>query len=320
MIAVVTGAFLDWMLGDPYEWPHPVKGIGWLISKSEYVLRGIFPKSRQGETAAGVILVAVVVGITGLFTSGFLAIAGMFHPFVQLLLASVMCYQALAMKSLEKESMKVCHALESGDLEAARRAVAMIVGRDTERLTEEGITKAAVETVAENASDGVVAPLIFLVLFGPVGGFIYKAVNTMDSMVGYKNDRYIYFGRAAARLDDILNWIPSRLTALALILSACVLPGYSGKGAWYMWRRDRRNHASPNSAQSESACAGALGVQLAGDAWYFGELHEKPYIGDPLRKIVTEDIRKVNGLMKTAVLLTLACLIAVTYIFRFHIF
>lgn len=320
MIAVVTGAFLDWMLGDPYEWPHPVKAIGWLISKTEYVLRGLFPKSRQGETAAGVMLVAVVVGVTGLFTYGALAIAGMLRPSAQLVLASVMCYQALAMKSLKRESMKVCHALEAGDLEAARRAVSMIVGRDTGRLTEEGVTKAAVETVAENASDGVVAPLIFLVLFGPVGGFIYKAVNTMDSMVGYKNDRYIYFGRAAARLDDILNWIPSRLTALMLILGACVLPGYSGKGAWNMWRRDRRNHASPNSAQSESACAGALGVQLAGDAWYFGELHKKPHIGDPLRKIVPGDIRKVNGLMETTVLLTLACLIAVTYLFRFHVF
>lgn len=312
MIAVVAGAILDWMLGDPYEWPHPVKAMGWLISKTEYVLRGLFPKSGPGETAAGAALAVVVVGITGLLTYGALAIAGMIHPFAHLVLSSVMCYQALAMKSLEQESMKVCHGLEAGDPEAARRAVSMIVGRDTERLTEEGITKAAVETVAENASDGVTAPLIFLVLFGPVGGFIYKAVNTMDSMVGYKNNRYIYFGRAAARLDDILNWIPSRLTALALILSACLLPGYSGGQAFKIWRRDRRNHASPNSAQSESACAGALGVQLAGDAWYFGELHKKPYIGDPDRKIVPGDIRRVNSLMKTAALLMLACLVAVT--------
>jgi adenosylcobinamide-phosphate synthase len=218
-----------------------------------------------------------------------------------------MNYQLLAAKSLKVESMKVCTALEKGDTEAARHAVSMIVGRDTECLDETGITKAAIETVAENASDGVIAPLFYMLLFGPVIAFLYKAVNTMDSMVGYKNEKYLYFGRTAAKLDDLVNWLPSRLTAIAMIAAAYLLPGYDGRQAARIWKRDRRNHKSPNSAQSESACAGALGVQLAGDAYYFGELYHKPTIGDPFRSVVPDDIRKANRLMLTAVLLILVC-------------
>ena len=200
--------------------------------------------------------------------------------------------------------MKVYAALEEGDLPKARKAVSMIVGRDTQKLTEEGVAKAAVETVAENSSDGVIAPLLFLALGGPALGFFYKAVNTLDSMVGYKNDTYLYFGRFSAKLDDVLNFIPSRISGLLLVL-ASPLAGLSMEGAWKIFRRDRRNHASPNSAQTEAAVAGALGVQLAGDAYYFGKLYKKPTIGDPLRPVEYEDIRRVNRLMYAAVCLAL---------------
>ena len=180
----------------------------------------------------------------------------------------------------------------------------MIVGRDTENLTEEGVTKAAVETVAENTSDGVTAPLLFLILGGAPFGFLYKAVNTMDSMLGYKNEKYLYFGRFPAKMDDVFNFIPSRVTALFMIVAA-FLTGMDGKNAWKIWRRDRRKHASPNSAQTESACAGALRVRLAGDAVYFGKLHKKEYLGDPLRPIEPEDIRRAGRLMYVTAFLVL---------------
>lgn len=307
LAAVWIGFLLDQLLGDPQNWPHPVRAIGWLIDKLEKKLRAMFPKTKEGELAAGRELVIFVLMITGGAAWAVLYLAGRIHPLLAFAISCVMDYQLLAAKSLRVESMKVCTALEAEDREAARRAVSMIVGRDTARLTEEGITKAAVETVAENASDGVTAPLFYMLLFGPVAAFLYKAVNTMDSMVGYKNEKYLHFGRAAARLDDLVNWIPSRLTALAMIAAAGLLPGFDGRGAMTIWKRDRRNHKSPNSAQSESACAGALGVQLAGDAWYFGELYHKPTIGDPKRAVVPDDIRKANRLMLAASVLTLLC-------------
>ena len=192
--------------------------------------------------------------------------------------------------------MKVCRALEENDTEKARKAVSMIVGRDTEVLDEKGIIKAAVETVAENTSDGVTAPIMYISLGGAALGFFYKAANTMDSMIGYKNEKYADIGRFAARLDDLLNFIPSRLTALAMILSAYLLK-LDEKNAFYIWKRDRRKHASPNSAQTESVCAGALDIRLAGDAYYFGELHKKEFIGDDIRPPENEDIRRANRLM-----------------------
>ena len=175
----------------------------------------------------------------------------------------------------------------------------MIVGRDTERLTEEGIIRAAVETVAENASDGVIAPLCYIALGGPVLGFLYKGINTMDSMVGYHNEKYEYFGRAAARLDDAANFIPSRFSALLMVGAAFVLR-MDWRNGWRIFLRDRRNHKSPNSAQTEAACAGILGVRLAGDAWYFGKLVKKPYIGDDSRPVEAEDIVRANRLMYAA--------------------
>ena len=212
--------------------------------------------------------------------------------------------------------MKVYEALKKDDLEGARYAVSMIVGRDTQVLDATGVAKAAVETVAENTSDGVIAPLIYLAIGGPILGFMYKAINTMDSMVGYKNDKYMYFGRCAAKLDDVVNYIPARISAL-LMIAASFLPGkaYDGKGAWRIWRRDRRKHASPNSAQTEAVCAGSLGVQLAGDASYFGKIVKKPTIGDALRPVEYEDIKRANGLLyRTAILCECLALIGLLWV------
>ncbi len=301
-----AGFLLDCIVGDPQRLWHPVRSIGWLIIWLEGRLRRRFPADKRGELAAGGLLVLFVLLATGAVTAAVLLLARRIHPGLYYGVMTVMCCQILAAKSLWDESGKVCQALLAGDVEQARRAVSMIVGRDTAVLDQAGITRAAVETVAENASDGVVAPLCYLLLFGPLGGMLYKAVNTMDSMVGYQNEQYQYFGRAAARLDDLVNWIPARLTALFFIAAAYALPGFSGRDAWRIWRRDRRNHKSPNSAQSESACAGAMGLKLAGDAWYFGVLHKKPTIGDETRPIEAEDIRRAGRLMYGAAVLALA--------------
>ena len=232
------------------------------------------------------------------------------YPRIGMVVEAVMTYQILAARCLQVESGKVWKQLKAGNLEAAREAVSMIVGRDTQNLTEEGVAKAAIETVAENTSDGVIAPMLYTALGGPVLGFLYKAVNTMDSMVGYKNDRYLHFGRAAAKLDDVVNFLPARISAL-LMIGAAFFSGksYNGRQAWRIWRRDSRKHASPNSAQTESVCAGALGIQLAGDASYFGKVVKKPYIGDPKRQVEYEDIRRANRLMnRTAWICEILCL------------
>ena len=305
LAALLTGYVLDLIFGDPRQIYHPIRIIGNLIAVLEKGIRKVFPKTSKGELAGGTVLVVLVVLICTAVPAALLGLAAWIHPVVYWLLASFWCWQILATKSLKTESMKVYAPLKEGDLPAARRAVAMIVGRDTERLTEEGVAKAAVETVAENTSDGIVAPLIFLALGGPALGFFYKAVNTMDSMVGYKNERYLYFGRTAARLDDMLNFLPSRISAWLMILAAAFL-GMDGKNAKRIYLRDRRNHASPNSAQTEAVMAGALRVQLAGDAWYFGELYKKPTIGDPFRAVEPEDIVRANRLMYLTSALALA--------------
>ncbi len=301
--SLCIGLLLDYWIGDP-EWLwHPVRGIGWLIGRLEQGLRYIFPRTSGGELTAGVLLAVLVSVLTAGVSAGILWLAGLLHPLARFVLMCLMCGQLLAAKSLRTESMKVYEALKKDDLPGARYAVSRIVGRDTEELSPDGVTKAAVETVAENCSDGVVAPMFWMLLFGPVGGFFYKAVNTMDSMVGYQNERYRYFGRAAARLDDLVNWIPARLTGALFVAAAWLLPGYDGCGAFRIWRRDRRKHKSPNSAQSEAACAGALGIQLAGDASYFGVVHKKPFIGDALRAVEPEDIVRANRLMYAATIL-----------------
>lgn len=296
LAALLTGYILDLLFGDPRQIYHPIRIIGNLISVLEKGIRKVFPKTPGGELAGGVVLVLLTVGISTVVPAVLLAIAAWIHPAVYWALASFWSWQILATKSLKTESMKVYAPLKAGDLPAARYAVSMIVGRDTERLSEEGVAKAAVETVAENTSDGIVAPLIFLAIGGPALGFLYKSVNTMDSMVGYKNDKYLYFGRAAARLDDLLNFFPARISAWLMIAAAAVL-GMDGKNAKRIYLRDRHNHASPNSAQTEAVMAGALRVQLAGDAWYFGKRYEKPTIGDPFRSVEPEDIVRANRLM-----------------------
>ena len=305
LAALLTGYVLDLIFGDPRQIYHPIRIIGNLIAVLEKGIRKVFPKTSKGELAGGTMLVVLVVLICTAVPAALLGLAAWIHPVVYWLLASFWCWQILATKSLKTESMKVYAPLKEGDLPAARRAVAMIVGRDTERLTEEGVAKAAVETVAENTSDGIVAPLIFLALGGPALGFFYKAVNTMDSMVGYKNERYLYFGRTAARLDDVLNFLPSRISAWLMILAAAIL-GMDGKNAKRIYLRDRKNHASPNSAQTEAVMAGALRVQLAGDAWYFGKLYKKPTIVDPFRAVEPEDIVRANRLMYLTSALALA--------------
>lgn len=295
--AVIVGFFLDLWIGDPERWPHPVRAMGWLIGRLEGMFRKISPKTPAGELVAGGLLAAAVTAVTGGIAAAILIAAGWIHPALRFFFMCIMSWQALAAKSLKTESMKVYDRLIREDVEGARRAVSQIVGRDTKPLSREGIIRAAVETVAENTSDGVIAPLFYLLFFGPVGGFLYKAVNTMDSMVGYRNEKYLYFGRIPARLDDLANLLPARLTGFLLIGTAFFLPGFDGKEAFRIWCRDRYCHKSPNSAQGEAACAGALGIQLAGPAWYFENLHEKPWIGDETRPVEAEDIRRVNRLM-----------------------
>ena len=224
-----------------------------------------------------------------------------------------MCAQILATKSLKTESMKVYDALKTGDLEKARYAVSMIVGRDTQRLDEAGVARAAVETVAENTSDGIIAPMLFLAIGGAPLGFFYKAVNTMDSMLGYVEMPYKNVGLVPAKMDDLFNYIPARISAL-LMLAAGTLLGLDGKNGWKIFKRDRYNHASPNSAQTESVCAGLLGLRLAGDAWYHGVLHKKKFIGDPLREIEPEDIPKACRLLYGTAVLSLGVFAAVKFL------
>ena len=304
LYALLIGFGIDLLVGDPHGIPHPVVGIGKLISFLEKELRRLFPKTDGGEIAAGAVLWVLVAVICTALPAGILFLCHRISPWLRLTVESLMCWQILATKSLKDESMKVYMALESGDLEESRHAVSMIVGRDTARLDDAGVTRAAVETVAENTSDGVVAPMLFLALGGAPLGFFYKAVNTMDSMLGYVEPPYKNIGLVPAKMDDIANFIPSRLSAL-LMIAAGFLLGFDAKNGWRVFRRDRFNHASPNSAQTESVCAGLLGVRLAGDAWYHGVLHKKKYIGDDTRDITHRDIPLTCRLMYLTALLTL---------------
>jgi len=297
--AVLGGFVLDALFGDPVWLPHPVVYMGKAISKLEKFLRPRLPKTPQGELLGGAIVAfCLPVGtflLTGLVCWG----AARLHPLLGLAVQMFWCGQALAARGLVQESTNVYKELKKPDLPGARKAVSRIVGRDTAELTAEGVTRAAVETVAENASDGVIAPLLYMLIGGAPLALTYKAINTMDSMLGYKNEKYLYFGRVPAKLDDAANYLPSRLAAL-LWVAAAAFTHNDAKGAWKIWRRDRRRHASPNSAQTESACAGALGVQLAGPAYYFGQYYPKLTIGDALRPIEPEDILRANRMMYVA--------------------
>lgn len=304
LAALLIGFVVDFFIGDPHSIPHPVVFIGKLISACEKLLRRIFPKTKTCEFIAGIILVILITAVSAAVPLIILIAAERISVWLRLAVESVMCWQILAAKSLKDESMKVYRSLRSGNTEEARINVSMIVGRDTAVLSNTGITKAAVETVAENTSDGVIAPMFYLAVGGAWLGFLYKAINTMDSMVAYKNDKYMYFGRCAAYLDDIANFIPARLSALAMI-AACPILRFNMKNAWKIWRRDNRKHASPNSAQTESACAGALGIKLAGDAWYHGVLHKKEFIGDDINPVEYADIKRAGLLMYAASVISL---------------
>ena len=358
MAAFAAGFLLDLLLGDPYWMPHPIRLIGTLIGSLEKKWNTAEPRKALRN---GRFLVITVVGLTLLSTAVLMAIAYLIpvviirrwgislldagymyaetaSPLKHLILniaqylgvvtEAIFTYYILATKCLKVESMKVYHALKENDVEKARFAVSMIVGRDTSVLDDIGIAKAAIETVAENTSDGIIAPMLYTALGGPILGFAYKAINTMDSMVGYKNDRYLNFGRCAALLDDVVNYLPSRISAYLMMVGCGILSClpqnrrggeqnnglrnstvFSMKGAYRIHKRDSRKHASPNSAQTESTCAGALGIQLAGPAVYFGEVHNKPFIGDSDRPVEYEDIPRANQLLyATAFLCELICL------------
>ena len=309
LISLLLGFLLDCLLGDPHSIPHPVVAIGKLISGLEKLLRRIFPKTKPGEIAAGAVLWVLTVAVSFLVPFCILWACGLVSPWLRVAGSSIMCWQILAAKSLKTESMKVYTALKSGTIEDARYAVSMIVGRDTKELDAPAVARAAVETVAENCSDGVIAPMLFFALGGAPLAFAYKAVNTMDSMLGYVEMPYKNIGLVPAKLDDVFNFLPARLCALAMLASGGLL-GLNVKNGWKIFRRDRYHHASPNSAQTESVCAGLLGLRLAGDAWYHGVLHKKPYIGDALREITPEDIPLSCKLMygTTLVMLTLCAL------------
>ena len=352
IIVLLIAAAVDLLIGDPHRLWHPVQGIGQLISAFEKILRRLFaiPPRHEGqkergqgfalrERIAGALMVFLVLAVSIAAVIFLLALCGRIHPHLRTLAEGVLCGRLLALRSLGEAGFSVRDPLLRGEIEVARQAVSMIVGRDTDRLDAEGIAKAAVETVAENTSDGVTAPFFYMILMGGVGGIFYKAVNTMDSMTGYKNARYRNFGTAAARLDDAVNFLPARLTAVIMIL-ACYLPGKEevsvaepaaacgaagfkggetdhekvlvpdGDAALRVWRRDRLKSPSPNSAQTESVCAGALHLRLLGDTWYFGELHHKQEIGDGGRKAEPCDIARAVHLMNRTAFLMFAAAIA----------
>lgn len=305
--ACAAGFILDCFFGDPAWMYHPICLIGNFISFGEKQIRKRCGQNERALLVAGGILWSVTAAISFLVPFLVLYLAGQIHPAARFILETFWCWQIFAARCLMQESGKVYARLKAEDLTGARKAVSMIVGRETKDLSYEGVTKAAVETVAENTSDGVTAPMIYMLLGGAPLGFLYKAVNTMDSMLGYKNEQYLWFGRIPARMDDLFNYIPARLTALAMT-AAAFFTGLDGKQAWKIWRRDRRKHASPNSAQTESVCAGALHVQLAGDAVYFGKRYKKEYIGDNVRPIEAEDIRRSWRLMYGASVILLVLL------------
>ena len=319
-----AAVLLDLIVGDPQWMPHPVRLIGRLTALCDRLLNSAHRRGAETEGAhkteeadapahakgsagrklCGVLCVLLVLLVTGGVTLSLIVLADAVHPIAGLVLRLVLATYTLAAKSLAKAAMDVAKPLLAGDLAAARTAVSMIVGRDTDRLEEDGVAKAAIESVAESTADGVVSPLFYLMLFGPVGAMCFKAVSTMDSMIGYKSDLYRDFGCCAARLDDVLNFIPARIAALCMI-AAAFLTGADANAAFRIWRRDRKRHASPNAGQTESACAGALSLQLNGDAFYGGVLMHKPALGDALKQAKAADIFQANRLMFVTAFLSL---------------
>jgi len=302
--ALITGYVLDLLIGDPERLPHPVRWIGRLITYCEAGLRRFSCRTDRSKYICGTLLTLAVTTVSLLAPYGLLLAARTVGPFLAYVLEALMCYQILATRSLKDESMQVYRQLAKADLAAAREKLSRIVSRDTAHLQYAQVARSTVETVAENTSDGVIAPLFFMFIGGAPLGFFYKAINTLDSMIGYKNEKYLYFGRFAAKLDDAANAIPARIAAYLMILAAFLL-GYDAKNAWKIYQRDKYNHTSPNSAHTEAVCAGALHIQLAGNNYYFGKLVEKPTIGDPDRQVEAEDIVRADRLLYLTSLLGL---------------
>lgn len=324
--AMILGFILDLILGDPRFMIHPVQIIGWFIDRIkngllkliygcsfEEVKEQNMERKVSAELLAGYVLTLVIVLGTFFAVNGIVLVAGRIHPWLAFAVETWLIYRIMATKSLKKESMKVYYKLKAGDLEGARKEISYLVGRDTQELSESEIAKADVETIAENTADGVIAPLFFVALGGASLGFAYKAVNTLDSMVGYRSDDLINIGHASAKLDDVCNFIPARLAAFMMILASAILR-FDVKGAIRIFRRDRFNHLSPNSAQTEAVAAGALNIQLGGTHTYFGKPVEKPVIGDDIRPVEYEDIRRTNQLMFVSAVLSLVLCCGITYL------
>ncbi|MDY4919472.1 MAG: adenosylcobinamide-phosphate synthase CbiB [Phascolarctobacterium sp.] len=316
LAAIVAGFILDLIFGDPHWLPHPICLIGNLIGFLEKKLRPALAPNPSALLCGGALMVVIVLFASFAVPYAILTLAGKVSPWLALALETIMCYQIFATKCLRDESMLVYNALQNNDLADARVKLSWIVGRDTQNLDEEEITKGAVETVAENTADGIIAPMLYMFIGGAPLAFLYKGINTMDSMVGYKNDKFLYFGRCAAKLDDVANLIPARITGLVMILAAYFV-NLDAKNAWKIFWRDRYNHMSPNSAMTESVTAGALNIQLGGDHFYFGKLVHKDTIGDDIRPVCYEDIARTNNLLyMTAVL----CLLIFSLVYLIIIF
>lgn len=310
VVVLIAGFVLDCLLGDPASGFHPIVLIGKTISWLEQKLRTFFPIDAKGERIAGLILAIITPGFLGMASWGLLIFLGKISIYLKIAVEIILCWLILSARTLAKEADAVFGRVMEGDLEGARARVGRIVGRDTGSLSLKEVIKACVETVAESTSDGVIAPMIFIAVGGIPGGIVYKTINTLDSMVGYKNEKYLYFGTASARLDDLANFIPARITAWLMICAAAILK-LDWKNALRIWVRDRWKHLSPNSGNPEAACAGALRIQLGGDAFYFGKKYEKATLGDAIREPEAGDIKRAISLMYVASILCLLIIVAI---------
>jgi adenosylcobinamide-phosphate synthase len=307
-VSLILGFLLDQLFGDPSAWPHPVRWIGRFTQILELPLRKLLP-----ERLAGILLLVVVAGTVTAAVGALLFFAGEWHPWARIGVETLMIYYGLAARSLARETGAVLAACEAEDWAESRKCLSMIVGRDTTDLPPEQIYRACIETVAESTADGVVAPLFYAALLGPIGMWVYKAINTLDSMVGHQDKRYLRFGWASARADDVANFLPARLTWLLLTVAALLSGHRAGQALRIGWR-DGRKHPSPNSGWAEATMAGALGVQLGGPSTYQGELSEKPNLGDADEKLTRAGVGQAIRLMLLTAWLALAFAVPVRYL------
>lgn len=311
MLALLIGFCLDLLFGDPHWMPHPIRIIGNSIDKLEAFLRKKNDSATR-QKKMGVLLLGVISLGTLVFYIALKVITYKVNFWLGVVIESLVIYQILAIKCLKTETMRVYNALEQDDISSARKWISYLVTRNTDEMTEADIVKAAVETISENIVDGITSPLLFIAIGGAPLGMFYKAVNTLDSMVGYRNDKYEHFGWASAKLDDILNFVPARLTGMLIVFVAYVF-GYNGKNAWKILKRDKRNHTSPNSPYSEAPVAGALSIQLGGKATYFGVTKEKATMGDPIKPIERKHIKETNRIMIETSILSIGLILLLKY-------